>query len=192
MPLSICVFSFWYFPPFPLDSSQQSVCSLWGGVGQIGSIKLIYQLKTVHTAPRSHIVLKFFRSLCTLQSFTTWNHISSVPKFKFVFTKRLSLDCRKHQYYCAHWRKERARNLSELADLLLELEVLCLVFNNPVSDLHCKKEMCVSHACIYKKIHKNAYSLQKGMGLCQWCYSKATGVLRLSPASWTWHRGKSQ
>lgn len=106
------------------------------------------QWKTVLTVPRSHILLKLFRSLCTLQYFMTWNHIGSVPKFKFVFTKRLSLDCRKHQYYCAHWRKERARHLSELADLLLELEVLCLIFNNPVRDLHCKKGMCVSHACI--------------------------------------------
>lgn len=78
----------------------------------------------------------------------TGKHIGRVPKFKFVLPKRLSLDSRKHQYYCAHWRKERARNLSELADLLLELEVLCLIFNKPVSDLHCKKEMCVSHACI--------------------------------------------
>lgn len=76
------------------------------------------------------------------------NHIGSVPELQFVFAKRLSLDCRKHQYYCTHWRKERVRNLHELADLLLELEVLCLIFNNPVSDLHCKKEMCVSHACI--------------------------------------------
>lgn len=140
------LFCFGYFPPFPLDSSQQSVCNPWGGVGQMGSVKPVSQ--KLSTAPTSHILLKLFRSLCSLQSFMTWKHIGRVPTFKFVFTKRLSLDSRRHQYYCTHWRKERARNLSELADLLLELEVLCLILSNPVSDLHCKKEMCLSHACI--------------------------------------------
>lgn len=112
----------------------------------------------------------------------TLNHIGSVPKFQFVFTKRLSLDWRKHQYYCTHWRKERARNLHELADLHLELEVLCLIFNHPVSDLHCKKEMCVSHACIClmhlqkKKKPQKCILSTKGHGLI-WC-SDATSELQ--------------
>lgn len=145
MLLSICAL-FWVFSCIPLR--QFSAVSMlpvrWSGTN--GVCKAC-QLKTVHTAPRSHILLKLFRRLCTLQSFMTWKPIGRAAKCKFVFTKRLSLDSRKHQYYCAHWRKERARSLSEL-DLLLELEVLWLIFNNPVSDLHCKKEMCVSHACI--------------------------------------------
>lgn len=155
------------------------------------------QLKTVHTAPRSYILLKLSRSLCSLQSFMTWNHIGSVPKFQFVFTKRLSLDCRKLQYYCAHWRRERARNLHELADLLLEPKVLCLIFNNPVSDLHCKKEMCLSHACIclmhLQKSQKNASSLTKGHGLMSvMLLQSCSGALAVTNLSCTWCRGKSQ
>jgi len=43
MPLSICAFLFLVFSSIPLrvDSSRQTLCSPGGGLGQVGSVKLI-------------------------------------------------------------------------------------------------------------------------------------------------------
>ncbi|KAF2986198.1 hypothetical protein EK904_009726 [Melospiza melodia maxima] len=88
----------------------------------------------------------------------------------------------------AHTEERREPEISELADLLLELEVLCLIFNKPVSDLHCKKEMCVPHACICLMHLQKRATKMHALYKRAWAYAcdatpEPQGVLQLLPAS---------
>lgn len=130
-----------------------------------------HQLKTIHTVHRSHIPLKLCWSLFTLQHFVMLKQIGCVPKLlKLTFTKKL--DCSNHQYYYGHWRKNRDRNFSELACLLVCFRGASSVLDfqqsgnwSALQEGNLWYLMHLFNTSIKKGPH-DAYPIQKGVGLC--------------------------